>query len=132
MLILSFIIHHHSSQYRHMYFLHFTVGTFSVTNVTAHNNELQCDYYSPSPAKGCVVYLKYATSDVTYCRVLGRSNSTAVDPSLCNSSYSNGPLNVGMYSVDAYDIGSDGDVSPIAAIRGLTLPLSTALPGFSC
>ena len=109
-----------------------SVGTFSVTNVTANFNELQCDYYNPSPAKGCVVYLKYETSDITYCQVLGRSNSTAVDPSLCNSSYSNGPLNVGMYSVDAYDIGSEGDVSPIPAICELTLSLSTPLSGFSC
>ena len=107
-----------------------TVGTFSVINVTTNTTEPQCDYYSPSPAIGCVVHLKHAKSDVTYCRVLGRSNDKSVNQSLCNSSYSNGPLSTGIYSVDAYDIGSDGNVSSIKAISGHSLYLSTALQGF--
>ena len=105
-----------------------TVGTFSVINVTANTTGPQCVYYDDSPAIGCVVHLKSAKSYVTYCRVLGKSNKS-VNLSLCNSSYSNGPLSTGMFSVDVYDIGSDGDVSPIAAIREYSLDWSTALQG---
>ena len=78
------------------------------------------------------MHLKNATSDVTYCIVLWKSNNTSDNPSLCNSSYSNGPLNAGMYIVDAYDIGSDGNVSELPAISGVTLRQSTALQGYSC
>ena len=108
-----------------------TVGTFSVINVIANTSGPQCVYYNDdSPAIGCVVHLIYATPDVTYCRVLGKTNNTSVNPSLCNSSYSNGPLSAGMYIVDAYDIGSDGNVSELPAISGVTLHWSTALQSY--
>lgn len=107
----------------------YTVGTFSVINVIAKTSELECVYNPGSPAKGCVVYLKNYASDVTYCKVLAKSENVPVNPSLCNSSYSNGPLNVGIYYVKAHDIGNDGKISELPAVDGLPFNLSTPLKG---
>eukprot|EP00731_Ephydatia_muelleri_P001491 Em0001g1491a len=108
-----------------------TISTFSVINVFASISGPQCVYYNDdSPAIGCVVHLNNIASNVTYCKVVMKDLNIPVNTSICNSSYySNGPLSAGKYIVDAYDIGSDGNVSELPAISGVTLQWSTALQG---
>ena len=64
------------------------------------------------------MYLTDIHIGVTYCRVDVRSLDTPVNMSLCPSSPSNGPLGTGVYSVEVYDIESDGGVSSVPALAG--------------
>ena len=110
-----------------------TLGTFSVINVTASTSGPQCVYYNDhSPAIGCVMHLNNTASNETYCKVVMKDLNIPVNTSICNSFYSNGPLSAGMYIVDAYDIGSDGNVSGLKAISQQTLKWPTAPQGISC
>ena len=78
------------------------------------------------------MHLNNTASNVIYCKVVMKDLNIPVNTSICNSSYSNGPLSAGKYIVDAYDIGSDGNVSELPAISGVTLQWPTALQGISC
>ena len=62
------------------------------------------------------MYLTDTDTGVTYCRVVWRSLDTPVNMSLCPTS--NGPLSTGVYSVEVYDIESDGSVSSVPALAG--------------
>ncbi|KAL5516379.1 hypothetical protein EMCRGX_G001681 [Ephydatia muelleri] len=107
-----------------------TISTFSVINVTASTSGPQCVYYNDhSPAIGCVMHLNNTASNETYCKVVMKDLNIPVNTSICNSFYSNGPLSAGMYIVDAYDIGSDGNVSGLKAISQQTLKWPTAPQG---
>ena len=64
------------------------------------------------------MYLTDTHTGVTYCRVVVRSLDTPVNMSLCTSSPSNGPLGTGVYSVEVYDIESDGGVLSVPALAG--------------
>ena len=63
------------------------------------------------------MYLIDTATGVTYCMVVVRSVDTLVNMSSCPFS-PNGPLSTGMYSVEVYDIESDGGVSSVAALAG--------------
>ena len=54
---------------------------------------------------------------VTYCMVVVRSVDTPASMSSCPSS-PNDPLSTGVYSVEVYDIESDGGVSSAPALAG--------------
>ena len=66
------------------------------------------------------MYLTDTATGVTYCMVVVRSVDTPVNISSCPSSPSspNGPLSTGVYSVEVYDIESDGGVSSVPALAG--------------
>ena len=61
------------------------------------------------------MYLTDTGTGVTYCRVVARSLNTPVNISLYPAS-SFSDLSAVMYSVQVYDIESDGSVSPVPAI----------------
>ena len=73
------------------------------------------------------MYLTDTATGVTYCRVVARSLDTPVDTSLCPAS-SFSDLSAGMYSVQVYDIESDGSVSPVPAIIA-SIMISAAIRG---
>ena len=106
-----------------MYTHPFLVGTFDVVGVSVNTSsptELVCLFNSGSLARGCLVYLTDTATGVTYCMVVVRSVDTPVNMSSCPSSPSspNGPLSTGVYSVEVYDIESDGGVSSVPALAG--------------
>ena len=99
----------------------FLVGTFDVVGVSVNTSSptgLLCLFNPGSLATGCLVYLTDTHTGVTYCRVVVRSLDTPVNMSFCPSSPSNGPLGTGVYSVEVYDIESDGGVSSVPALAG--------------
>ena len=101
----------------------FLVGTFDVVGVfvnTSSPTGLVCLFNPGSLARGCLVYLTDTATGVTYCMVVVRSVDTPVNMSSCPSSpsSSNGPLSTGVYSVEVYDIESDGGVSSVPALAG--------------
>ena len=63
------------------------------------------------------MYLTDTATGVTYCMVVVRSVDIPVNMSSCPFS-PNGPLSTGMYSVEVYDIESDGGVSSVPALTG--------------
>ena len=90
----------------------FLVGTFDVVGVSVNTSspmELVCLFNTGSLARGCLVYLTDTDTGVTYCRVVWRSLDTPVNMS---------PLSTGVYSVEVYDIESDGSVSSVPALAG--------------
>ena len=94
----------------------FLVGTFDVVGVSVNTSSLVCLFNTGSLARGCLVYLTDTDTGVTYCRVVWRSLDTPVNMSLCPTS--NSPLSTGVYSVEVYDIESDGSVSSVPALAG--------------
>ena len=97
--------------------LYLVLGTFNVigVSITSSPTGLMCLFNPGSLARGCLVYLTDTVTGVTYCRVVARSLNTPVNISLCPAS-SFSDLSAGMYSVQVYDIESDGSVSPVPAI----------------
>ena len=95
------------------------IGTFDVIGVTANatsSTGLVCLFNPGSLAIGCLVYLTDTATGAIYCKVVERSLSIHLNMSLCPSNSSNGPLSVGVYSVEVYDIESDGSVLTVPAI----------------
>ncbi|KAL5488609.1 hypothetical protein EMCRGX_G017579 [Ephydatia muelleri] len=92
------------------------ISTFDVVGVSVNTSSLVCLFNTGSLARGCLVYLTDTDTGVTYCRVVWRSLDTPVNMSLCPSS--NGPLSTWVYSVEVYDIESDGSVSSVPALAG--------------
>ena len=106
-----------------MYTHPFLVGTFDVVGVSVNTSSptgLVCLFKPGSLARGCLVYLTDIATGVTYCMVVVRSVDTPVNMSSCPSSPSspNCPLSTGVYSVEVYDIESDGGVSSVPALAG--------------
>ena len=106
-----------------MYTHSILVGTFGVVGVSVNTSSptgLVCLYNPGSLARGCLVYLTDTATGVTYCMVVVRSVDTLMNMSSCPSSPSspNGSLSTGVYSVEVYDIESDGGVSSVPALAG--------------
>ena len=109
----------------------------SVSANATSSTGLVCLFNPGSLAIGCLVYLTDTATGATYCKVVERSLNTHPNMSLCPSSSSNGPLSAGVYSVEVYDIESDGSVLSVPAIMGsyitvfrpssVFLPVSTQL-----
>ena len=107
--------------------MYLVLGTFNVIGVSVNPSPptgLVCLFNPGSLARGCLVYLTDTATGVTYCRVVARSLNTPVNVSLCPAS-SFSDLSAGMYSVEVYDITSDGSVSPLPAIIGHVVILIT-------
>ena len=67
---------------------------------------------------------------IIYCRVVTRSLSITVNISLCPAS-SFSDLSAGLYSIQVYDIESDGSVSPVQAII-VSMMISVGIRGTVC
>ena len=109
------------------------LGTFNVIGVSINTSAptgLVCLFNPGSLAKECLVYLTDTATGVTYCRVVARSLNTPVNISLCSAS-SFSDLSAGMYSVQVYDIESDGSVSPVPAII-FSMMISVGIRGTIC
>lgn len=93
---------------------------------------LQCIFNLGSSVIGCLAYLTNDATGFTYYRVISRSLDTPMNMSLCllhsNERHSNEHLSAGIYSVDVYDVDSDGHVSPVPAITKGRITIVGLLP----